>query len=347
MNCSAFPWRALASARGFGERIQGEVIVYEADLCEASFALAAGDKARCARALQRAFRVGARQDYLNHHHFFPDEMARLCAFALEHDIVADFARRLIGIRRLRPPRLNLPHWPWPVRIHTLGRFSLVVDGQPLGAAEHVQQKKPLKLLRVLIALGGREVGVADVIDQMWRAPEPLAETVLSPPVTATQVPARRRRRRQATTVMPETDTIGDKRRGAFESSLLRLRRLLGQDDAVLLEGGLLRLNADRCWLDLWHCQRLLGQLRATIDHRLGTSETDFLILAMDLLCHYPGDFLAREATLPCVARRRDDLRQQVVEALADLADILCRAGRYDEAAKLFERATTIEPKNLS
>ena len=165
-------WRALDSARGFGDLLQGEVIGYQADLCEATFALTAGDDARCARALERAFAVGARQDYLNHQHFFPAEMARLCAFALERGIVPDFARRLISVRRLRPPRLGLADWPWPVRIHTLGRFSLVIGGRPVSAADDLQQKKPLELLRILIALGGRDIRIRDVIGEVWPADEP-------------------------------------------------------------------------------------------------------------------------------------------------------------------------------
>jgi len=308
-------WRALDSARHFGDLLQGEVLAYQADLCEATFALAAGDEARCAGALQRAFSIGARQDYLNHQHFFPAEMARLCAFALEHDIVADFARRLIDIRRLKPPRIDLPLWPWPVRIHTLGRFSLVVAGQSVSAADCLQQKKPLELLRVLIALGGREIRVSDVISEIWSA--------------------------------AAAATIGKRERGAFDSTLSRLRRILGADggpdDLVLVEDGLLRLNPDRCWVDLWCCQRLLGTVRALLDAPAPPPAAELLAPARELLRHYQGDFLAREAPLPCFTRRRDELRQQVVTALADLAGALCRGSLHDEAARLFERATAIDP----
>lgn len=308
-------WLALDSARRFGALMQGEVLPYQADLCEASFALAAGDAQRCASALQRAFSVGARQDYLNHQHFFPVEMARLCAFALEHDIVADFARRLIDIRRLKPPRIDLPLWPWPVRIHTLGRFSLVVAGQPIRAADGQQQQKPLELLRVLIALGGREIRVSDLIGEIWPA--------------------------------AAAATIGKRERGAFDSALSRLRRILaadgGPDDLVLVEDGLLRLNPDRCWVDLWCCQRLLGAARALLDAPAPPPAAELLVPARELLRHYQGDFLAREAPLPCITRRRDELRQQVVTTLADLAAALCRAGPHDEAARLFERATAIDP----
>ena len=329
-------WRALASARRYGDLMQGEIIRYEIDLCEATFALAAGDEARCAGALQRAFTVGARQDYRNHHHFFPTEMARLCAFALEHDIVPDFARRLIGIRRLKPPRIDLPQWPWHVRIHTLGRFSLVVAGQPISATDGLQQK-PLELLRVLIALGGRAIRISEVIGEIW-------------PADATIGGERRaaaRRSRRPPLVAGEAAAVGRRERGAFDSTLSRLRRILGgdgePDDLVLVEDGLLRLNPDRCWVDLWCCQRSLGKLRALLDAPEPPPAAELLAPARELLRHYHGDFLAREAPLPCFTRLRDDLRQQVVSALADLAGVLCRGSLHDEAAKLYERATAIDP----
>ena len=70
---------------------------------------------------------------------------------------------------------------------------------------------------------------------------------------------------------------------------------------------------------------------------------ELLAPARELLRHYQGDFLAREAPLPCITRLRDDLRQHVVSTLADLAAVLCRARLHDEAAKLYERATAIDP----
>ncbi|QKS29449.1 MAG: hypothetical protein HT579_11350 [Candidatus Accumulibacter similis] len=328
-------WRVLESARRYGDLMQGEIIRYEINLCEATFALAAGDEARCAGALQRAFSVGARQDYRNHHHFFPAEMARLCAFALEHDIVPDFARRLVGIRRLKPPRIDLPQWPWQVRIHTLGRFSLVVAGQPVSAADGLQQK-PLELLRVLIALGGRAIRISDVIREIW-------------PADATidgENPAPTRRSRRPQLVAGEA-AVGRRERGAFDSALSRLRRILGgdgePDDLVLVEDGLLRLNSDFCWVDLWCCQRLLGNVRALLDAPDPPPAVELLAPARELLRHYQGDFLAREAPLPCITRLRDDLRQHVVTTLADLASVLCRGSLHDEAARLFERATAIDP----
>ena len=45
--------------------------------------------------------------------------------------------------------------PWPLKVYTLSRFSLVRDGRKVEFSGKVQQK-PLTMLKVLIALGGRK-----------------------------------------------------------------------------------------------------------------------------------------------------------------------------------------------
>ena len=52
-----------------------------------------------------------------------------------------------------------------MKVYTLGRFGLVVDGKVLPSARKTRQK-PLLLLKALIALGGREVPE----EQLTRSP---------------------------------------------------------------------------------------------------------------------------------------------------------------------------------
>ncbi len=61
-----------------------------------------------------------------------------------------------------------------------------------------------------------------------------------------------------------------------------------------------------------------------------------------LLRHCQGDFLPREAPLPCFTDLRDDLRQQWTTGLADLASILCHDGQHHQA-KRYRGATAIAP----
>ena len=140
-------------------------------------------------------------------------LAQLCAFALEHGIAPVFAPELISRRRLSAPNAAAASWPWALRISTLGRFSIEADGVPLAFAGKVP-RKPLALLKALIAFGGSDVAQHRVIDALW--PD------------------------------DEADAAAD----AFNVALHRLRKLLPRGaDAIQLHDGSLGLNPELCWSD--------------------------------------------------------------------------------------------------
>lgn len=141
----------------------------------------------------------------------PGALARLCALALEGDIEPAAARRVVRTLRLAPPPQAGASWPWPVRVHTLGRFAIEVEGEPL-VSQGKQQKRPLDLLQVLIAHGG-EAPAARLADLLW------------------------------------PDAEGDLALGAFEAALRRLRQLLRCGDALRLSGGVLGIDRQRIWVD--------------------------------------------------------------------------------------------------
>jgi hypothetical protein len=64
----------------------------------------------------------------------PRVSARLYDRALAAGIEGDHVQRLIRRRRLTAPdpTLTADHWPWSVKVYTLGRFDLTVDGAPCG-----------------------------------------------------------------------------------------------------------------------------------------------------------------------------------------------------------------------
>ena len=79
-----------------------------------------------------------------------------------------------------------------VRISTLGRFNVEVDGQPLQFGAKAQ-RKPLELLKVIIALGGESAPVEALTESLW----------------------------------PESE--GDTAYNSFGTTLNRLRNLIGRD----------------------------------------------------------------------------------------------------------------------
>jgi DNA-binding SARP family transcriptional activator len=139
--------------------------------------------------------------------------AKLCAEALERGIAAGNARSLVRQLDLRPPRPDLEHWPWPIRVFALGPFRVEVNGAPLTFSRKTP-RKPISLLKALVAFGGHDVPIEKLIDALW----------------------------------PELD--GDSARDACWLALNRLRKLLGAPNAVPLAGGRLSLDRELVWTDV-------------------------------------------------------------------------------------------------
>ena len=165
-----------------------------------------------ATALSRGLGIARELAWLNFFRATPAVAAAVCAMALERGIEASFVREVIAARGLAAVRPDLAEWPWPVRVRTLGGLRIEIDGQSLAFKGKVA-KKPLELLLFVIASSGVEVSVGTAAFALWRELE------------------------------------GDKAHAALTVALHRLRKLLGRDDAVLLELGRLSLNPQRVWVD--------------------------------------------------------------------------------------------------
>ena len=162
--------------------------------------------------LASGLQVARELAWLNFFRATPAVAAAVCALALERGIEATFVREVIATRGLAAVRPDLAEWPWPIRVRTLGGLRIEIDGQALSFKGKVA-KKPLELLLFVIASSGVDVSVGTVAFALWRELE------------------------------------GDKAHAALTVALHRLRKLLGRDDAVLLEVGRLSLNLQRVWVD--------------------------------------------------------------------------------------------------
>jgi ATP/maltotriose-dependent transcriptional regulator MalT len=203
--------------------IRSPYIEFMTRLTEAHLSLDAGREGDARAALRTALRLGREHRYVNTHAWIPAVMARLCVTALAAGIETDYVRELIIKRGLVPeqPPVALEAWPWPIRIFALGRLEVVRDGAPVRFARKVQ-RRPLELLKLLVAFGGRLVREDVAMDTLW----------------------------------PEAD--GDAARMALTTTVHRLRTLLGRADAVIRQDGQLSLNSRVCWVDAWAVEHLLN-----------------------------------------------------------------------------------------
>lgn len=187
--------------------------LFSSELLRADFLLARGQRDAGRAALQKAMTLGERREE-RRTRIMPSRCSRLCAQALEDGIEEDFVRLLIRTERLPPPELRVEQWPWPLKITTLGGFSVAMQDEPL----IVTRKTPRRLftlLKAIVAFGGTNIAETQLIDAVW----------------------------------PEEE--GDAGRRAFDVAVHRLRKLIGDGSLIILKGGRLSLDRARCWLDLW------------------------------------------------------------------------------------------------
>ena len=176
---------------------------FHRDLAHAHFALEARRHGRGERDAAHAVRGLPRGRVLRLH--APDAARRVEARSRSRSssgIEPDYVRTLVRLRGLPPPSPDLADWPWPLAIRTLGAFEILRDGEPL-VSKGKAQKKPLELLKALVAHGGaaRRRHDADVAPLARRRGRRRQDVVRQHALPAAQAPRRRRRdralRRQA------------------------------------------------------------------------------------------------------------------------------------------------------
>jgi len=249
-------FRLVAEARRIGSEIEHPFGVWISCLNEAYFYLRRNDNTAAIVPLREGLAVGREVGMFGALFAVADMFEWISAKALQEGIEVDYVRELIRRNQLSPDPANpdLEQWPWPVKVHTLGRFGLLVDGRPVEFGRKVQQK-PLALLKALIALGGRGVPEAKLTEFLW----------------------------------PEAD--GDLAHNSFEVALSRLRKLLGKEDALTLREGRLSLSNRHCWVDVWAFERSVGQAEKA---RKEINKKDSIRMFEKALSLYRGPFLPFE-----------------------------------------------------
>jgi len=265
-------------------------------------------------ALRRGFALGREYGYTHFLWWRPSAMARTCAHALQAEIETDYAKSLIMRRGLAPdvPPLSVKGWPWAFRVISLGSFRLLRQDAPLATAGKAQ-RRPLELLQVLIAQGGERVPEERVTEALWPRIE------------------------------------GDSAHRSFTSTLHRLRKLLGEDRAVVLHEGKLTLDRRYFWIDVWAFEELVAEIDAAL--RVPHPAPDALRVGADriesfatrLLELYRGPFLASENEAAWQLERRNRLRSRFARAAAALGRHWELAGQAARAAELQEKCFEIDP----
>ncbi|HEX7954564.1 MAG TPA: bacterial transcriptional activator domain-containing protein, partial [Burkholderiales bacterium] len=200
--------------RRASDRVNMEWARYAPDAAEAIMALRQGDLPVLDDRLNRIF-AHERHSMDQYGHMLAWHRgwaALLAAAALERGIQVQRALAFVRTFDLEAPEPYLEAWPWPVKIRSLGAFSVELDAEPLVFAAKTPRKL-LGLLKAIIALGGRDVPEQKLADALW----------------------------------PDED--GDTAHQSLTTALHRLRKLLGDKSLIRQRDGRLSLDTGRVWVD--------------------------------------------------------------------------------------------------
>ncbi|GMQ88430.1 MAG: hypothetical protein BMS9Abin08_1674 [Gammaproteobacteria bacterium] len=195
----------------------------------------------------------------------------------------------------------------PVRIHTLGRFSVQLNHQALSPSQ-IRQQRLFELLQALIAFGGRDVHAELLSQALW----------------------------------PDTD--GDIAQNTFDVTLHRLRRLFGIKNLFMVCDRRLTLNSNMAWVDAWAFERLVnhsGHLLKRV--RDPVIRKQLVRCSERLLNIYQGAFLEREAAHPWALTPRERLRSKLLRHILDAGQVWETMKEWGIAIRFYQKGLEVDP----
>jgi ATP/maltotriose-dependent transcriptional regulator MalT/two-component SAPR family response regulator len=299
----------LSSAYSISRKTKSKWLYHGCLLLRAYFSFARGAEEEGKKYLRKAMTLGKEQGYINAVCFLPALLIKLCMKALEYGIAVAYVTEMIRKRKLIPddPPYYLESWPWPIKIYSLGRFSLIENDKPRRFAGKAQ-KKPLDMLKAMVALGGRDISEQKIIDTLW----------------------------------PDATYNGG--RSMFKTTLHRLRKLMTNCSAIVLQEGRLALDNRQCWVDAWAFERFLGEAdkmwsqeqRRKGVHKITEKQKEAVRLTEKAVAMYKGNFLETDSNEPWTIFLREHLRMRYIRAVGRLGSYWEEAGELEKAADCYE-----------
>ena len=291
----------LRAAEAIAERLRSPWLAYAVQLAASSAALGSlpsSHKTGALEGLRVAFRRGYEHGFRAPPGWEPQALAELCAIALDANVEPEFARALIREGKLVPeaPPLRVRRWPWGLRILSCGGFECLRDEAPIELSAK-GPGRPMELLKVLVAFGMHNVRADRLSDALWPSVE------------------------------------ADYAYKSFTATLHRLRRMLEDDDALVLRDGRLSLNKGLVWVDTWALEQLFDDFDSTL--RGADACADEALrreFSEEALALYRGPFLPDESEQPSYIARREQLRARLLRFLARIARGWEEAGAPEAAA---------------
>lgn len=251
-----------------------------ADMGLAIFALKKGKTDEALNQIQNAITNAKAAGLVQATFIHRNTLSELYTLGLNTNLEVPHLQQQIRYHRLLPE--NACHastlWPFPLRIYTMGRFSIVKDNTPL-KTDGKGARKPLQLLKTLIASGCEHVSQAKIQTVLW------------------------------------SDAEGDNAQHSFETTLYRLRKLISVE-ALIMKDGYLSLNQQICWVDSSAFEYLLNEIKQAINT---ADELTISKLTERLMTLYQGAFLDDDHDQPLIATYHERLRSRLIGVLGVLS----------------------------
>jgi DNA-binding SARP family transcriptional activator len=230
------------------------------------------------------------------------------SLALDEGIETDYVRELIRLHELVPPdpdKVSEP-WPWPVKISALGGLQIETATADSSVSRKTE-KRPLQLLKILLAAGTTGLLVEQVIEDLC----------------------------------PERG--GKSAYNIYSVTLHRLRQRLGQERYLLSDGGVLRLNRHFCWVDTWEFSRLCRQRNP---HSAGIDSTEQQARKLERAIElYQGRFLAGQTDTTSQLVYSEELSRQFIQVIFARAKLLEKKCAWEKTIQVYQQGLQQLPQH--
>ena len=299
-------WREITRVGRWSRKTGSAIYRFMVLLIKGYFA-ARVQSPRALRYLREGLTIGQRNNYVNMIWWGVPRLWRwVAATAMQHHIETAYVKELIFLHRIAPPEgvNDTNQWPWPFRVRTLGEFKIEKHGHALTFNGKTPQK-PLALLKHVITRTPSPDAVETIIDDLW----------------------------------PNAD--GNSGSSALSTTLNRLRRLVGDPEAVRLNNGQLSLLAGDWWIDA-----IAFENDCTIAARYHQAKdlNRALTHYRKALSLYRGEFMAGEKYEQAwLTTKREHLKKTFVRLLINFGQCLEAFKKYNQALSVYQKGLAVDP----
>ena len=299
-------WREITRAGRWSHKTESAIYRFMVLLIKGYFT-ARVNSPRALRYLRDGLTIGQRNHYVNMIWWGVPRLWRwVAATAMQHSIETAYVKELIFLHRIPPPEgvNDTNQWPWPFTVRTLGGFQIEKHGQTMAFRGKTPQK-PLALLKHVITRAPYPDAVETVIDDLW----------------------------------PNADGISGS--SAMSTTLNRLRRLLGDPEAVRLNNGELSLPAGDWWIDA-----IAFENDCTIAARYHQAKDldRALTYYRKALSLYRGEFMAGEKFEQAwLTTKREQLKMTFVRLLINYGQYLEDLNKHNQALSVYQKGLAVDP----